>query len=283
MDENSITATVNERLEGCSNPRLKQVMASLTTHLHDFVRDVGLSEAEWRQAIAFLTATGQKCGATRQEYILLSDVLGVSTLCVALNNRKPEGATEATVFGPFHVAGAPHFAPGADISNGAHGPLCIVRGTVRGLDGKPVPHAELEVWHADDAGFYDVQHSETDLTCRGKLTADAGGAFHFRTIKPSAYPIPGDGPVGAMLDALGRHPWRPAHLHFLVRASGFEELVTQVFDRTDPYIGSDAVFGVRASLLADFVFHPDGGTGGAPFYTLDMDIVLNPSIRRAGA
>lgn len=275
LDERTITAAVNDRLEGCTSPRLKQVMASLTAHLHDFVRDVHLTETEWRAAIEFLTATGQKCGPTRQEYILLSDVLGVSTLCVALNSRKAEGATEATVLGPFHVPGASDFALGDDISQGASGAACIVRGTVRGTDGRPVPHAQLEVWHADDEGLYDVQRSGEEMTCRARLQADEHGVFHFRTVKPVAYPIPGDGPVGAMLAALGRHPWRPAHIHFMVRAPGYEELVTQIFERGDAYIDTDAVFGVRASLLGDFKLHPAGEEMDAPFYTLDADLVLS--------
>ncbi len=270
LDENTVTAAVNARLEACADPRLKQVVESFTRHLHDFVREVALTEAEWQRAKRFLTDTGQKCSGTRQEFILLSDVLGLSTLCVALNNRTPAGATEATVFGPFHVPDSRLYEAGEDISETCFGPPCEVYGTVRALDGEPVAGAEIEVWHADHEGQYDVQRSDPELRCRGRLRAGADGRFHFRTVRPAAYPIPVDGPVGDLLHALGRHPWRPAHIHFRVRAPGFRTLVTQVFDREDPYLGSDAVFGVRASLLGDFVVQADN----APACRLDVALVL---------
>lgn len=281
LNEHTITDAVNARLADCTNPRLKEIMMSLTRHMHEFVREVGLTEQEWLAGIEFLTATGHKCDDRRQEFILLSDTLGVSMLCVALNNRKPAAATEATVFGPFHVEDAKRFENGDDISSGAVGTPCFVSGQVRAVDGTPVPHASLEVWHADGAGFYDVQVVEDEFRCRGRLFADGDGFFDFRTIKPAAYPIPSDGPVGKMLDAVGRHPWRPAHIHFRVRADGYETLVTQVFDGKDRFLDSDAVFGVRSSLLGKFVLHAAGSeyagsTYEAPFYTLHFDIVLNP-------
>jgi hydroxyquinol 1,2-dioxygenase len=281
IDENTITAAVNARIGPNADPRLAQVMESLTRHLHSFVREVGLTEEEWKAGIDFLMATGQMCSDKRQEFILLSDVLGVSMLGVAMNNRKPKEATEATVFGPFHVEGSDWFEYGADISGGASGVPCVVSGQVRAIDGTPLAGAVLDIWHADDAGFYDVQLEHDELRCRGRMRTDASGHFKFRTVKPVAYPIPSDGPVGHMLEALGRHPWRPAHIHFMVQADGYETLVTHCFDKGDIYLESDTVFGVRASLISEFVLHTEGAESpeavpGLPFYTLDFDLVLNP-------
>jgi hydroxyquinol 1,2-dioxygenase len=240
-------------------------------HLHDFAREVKLTEAEWAEGVRFLTATGQKCDERRQEFILLSDVLGLSMLTVAQNNEKPYGCTEATVFGPFHVAGAPAFDDGADIANGAAGRPCEVTGTVRGLAGEPVPGAVIEVWQADSEGLYDVQREGATHQGRGVLRSRADGGFAFRTVVPQAFPIPVDGPVGELLRASGRHPWRPAHLHFMVDAPGYERLITHVFRSDDPYLDSDAVFGVRQSLVADWHVQPDGSG------RLQFDFVLNPS------
>jgi hydroxyquinol 1,2-dioxygenase len=184
------------------------------------------------------------------------------------------------VFGPFHVEGSPEYPLGADVANGARGEPCYVHGRVLAPDGSPVPNAELQVWQADADGLYDVQYKgEHEHRARGTLHADAEGRFHFKSIRAEAYPIPHDGPVGRMLDALGRHPWRPAHLHFMITAPGFQRLITHVFRNGDPYLDSDAVFGVRRSLIADWVEHPpgrtpDGGTCEVPFYTLDFDFVL---------
>ncbi|MDP3172438.1 MAG: dioxygenase, partial [Polaromonas sp.] len=207
----------------------------------------------------------------RQEFILLSDTLGLSMLTVAMNNNKPAGCTEATVFGPFHVEGAPHYENGADVGNGAAGEPCVVRGRVLGLQGEPVAGAVVEVWQADAEGNYDVQYPDLDQhRARGVLTSGADGRFDFRTIVAEAYPIPVDGPVGDMLRATKRHPWRPAHLHFMITAPGYEKLVTHVFRSGDRYLDSDAVFGVRQSLVADWVRQADGA------YSLDFDFVLNP-------
>jgi hydroxyquinol 1,2-dioxygenase len=282
VDENNITDVVNGRLGDCSDARLKEIVASLTTHLHNFVREVKLTEAEWMAGIEFLTATGHKCDGKRQEFILLSDALGVSMLTVAMNQGAASAATEATVFGPFHVADAPMFENGADLANGAKGSPCFVTGQVRGVDGEPVSHALLDVWHADEDGYYDVQYAGSALAGRGRLRADAEGRFHFSTIKPVAYPIPTDGPVGQLLSAVGRHPWRPAHIHFMLQAGGYERLVTQVFDSRCPYLDSDAVFGVRSSLVGDYVHHAAGTEYrgrviAEPFYTLDFAFVLQPA------
>jgi hydroxyquinol 1,2-dioxygenase len=271
LNQHTITDAVIGRFADTPDPRLKKILGSLVRHLHDFAREVELTEAEWLRGIEFLTATGHKCDGTRQEFILLSDTLGLSMLMVAMNHDKPGAATEATVFGPFHVDGAPHYANGADVGNGAVGEPCVVRGTVRGLGGSPIAGARLEVWQADSEGLYDVQRPGLERAQgRGVLHSDAEGRFHFRSIVPVAYPIPDDGTVGEMLRATRRHPWRPAHLHFRVCAPGYETLVTHVFRKDDIYLDSDAVFGVRESLLGDWVAQPDGS------YLLQFDLVLNP-------
>ena len=253
------------------DPRLKQIMTSLVQHLHAFAREVKLTEAEWMQGIEFLTATGHMCDGQRQEFILLSDTLGLSMLTVALNNDKPAGCTESTVFGPFHVEGAPHYAHGEDVANGAPGVPCVVRGSVRGLGGEAIADAEIDVWQADAGGNYDVQREGLDQAQgRGVLHSGPDGRFHFRSVVAESYPIPDDGPVGDMLKATGRHPWRPAHLHFMIKAPGYQTLVTHVFRNGDRYLDSDAVFGVRQSLVADWLEQPDGS------FTLDFDFVLNP-------
>ena len=284
IDATTITPAVLERLETCKSPRLKRVLSSLVTHLHDFAREVELTEDEWMQGIEYLTATGQMCNATRQEFILLSDTLGLSMLVVAMNQAKPPQATEATVFGPFHVDDAPRVEQGADIAGGAPGAPLFVDARVVSLQGEPVTNAEVDVWQADDDGVYDVQRPELGDTrrARGVLTTDAEGRVRFRSVLPTAYPIPTDGPVGAMLEATGRHPWRPAHLHFRIRAPGCQTLVTHIFRDGDKYLDSDAVFGVRSSLIGDYVQHdagksPDGTAMSEPFFTLDQDFVMAPA------
>jgi len=283
LDEDTITEAVLARHKDASNPRLQQIMTALVQHLHGFAREVDLTEAEWFEGIRFLTDVGHITDDKRQEFILLSDTLGLSMLVIAMNNRKPAGCTEATVFGPFHVENAPKYALGADVANGARGEPCFVRGHIRGLDGKPVAGATIDVWQADEAGFYDVQYKDlTQHRARGVLESDEKGAVHFRTIVANAYPIPHDGPVGRLLQALGRHPWRPAHLHFMIKAPGYETLVTHVFRSGDKYLDSDAVFGVRSSLIAEWIRHEGGRAPGGTqmdkaFYTLDFDFVLNPA------
>jgi hydroxyquinol 1,2-dioxygenase len=271
LNEQTVTRAAIELLSGTPDSRLKFVLTSLITHLHDFARDVKLTEQELQAGIAFLTATGQKCDDKRQEFILLSDVLGLSMLTVAMNNEKPEGCTESTVFGPFHVEGAPMYENGADIANGAVGEPCLVRGTVKDRNGAPIAGALLEVWQADAAGYYDVQYPDLEThQGRGVLTSQKDGSFEFRTIVAVAYPIPVDGPVGDFLRATERHPWRPAHLHFMIKAKDYETLVTHVFRNGDRYLDSDAVFGVRQTLVADWIKQADG------VYMLTYDFVLNP-------
>jgi hydroxyquinol 1,2-dioxygenase len=282
IDEGTITLAVLDAQEGCSNPRLKQVMNSLVRHLHDFARDVELTEQEWLMAIEFLTEAGHITDDKRQEFILLSDTLGLSTLVTAQNNAKPAGCTESTVFGPFFVEGAPKFANGDDISNGAKGQPCYVSGRVRSIGGEAIAGARISVWQSDEEGFYDVQRPElAGPQARGELVSDQDGRYYFKTILPAPYPIPHDGPVGRMLQQLSRHPWRPAHLHFMVKASGFQDLITHIFREGDSYLESDAVFGVRSSLVTRWIRHdpgvaPDGKHLASAFYTVEYDIVLNP-------
>ena len=283
IDEHTITPAFMERLANCENPRLKEIMTSLVKHLHDFAREVRLTEAEWLAAIEFLTATGQKCSDTRQEFILLSDTLGLSMLTVALNQDKPAGATEATVFGPFHVADAPPAEQGADIARDAPGEPLFVQARVRSLAGAPIAGAEVDIWQADDDGLYDVQRPELGSARRARalMHTDSAGSVRFRTIAPTAYPVPTDGPVGQMLLATGRHPWRPAHIHFMIRAAGFAPLITHIFVDGDKYLDSDVVFGVRSSLIGNFVRHaagtaPDGTRMTQPFQVLQQDFVLAP-------
>src|SRR5882757_3927000 len=253
IDEWTITKAVLEAQARCVNPRLKTILDGLVTHLHAFAREVQLSESEWHAGIQFLTEVGRFTDHKRQEFILLSDTLGLSMLVTALNNSKPAGYTESTVFGPFFVNDAPQFNNGDDIA----------------------------VWQSDDEGFYDVQRAELDHPqARGSLRSLADGRFYFKSIVAAPYPIPNDGPVGKMLSAVGRHPWRPAHLHFMIKAPGYETLITHVFRAGGPYLDSDAVFGVRSSLIADWVRHepgspePDGTSAITAFYTLNYDFKL---------
>lgn len=271
LNQDNITQAVIASFANTADPRLKEIMTSLVQHLHAFAREVKLTEAEWFKGIEFLTRCGHITDDKRQELILLSDVLGLSMLTVAMNNDKPAGCTEATVFGPFHVEGAPHYELGDDVANGAKGTPCVVRGTVKGIGGEPIPGAYLDVWQSDGDGLYDVQHADLGhAQARGILKADAQGRYHFRSIVAVPYAIPHDGPVGAMLEATGRHPWRPAHLHFLVKAPGYETLITHVFRDHSDYLDSDAVFGVRQSLVCDWVQQADGT------YLMEYDFVLSP-------
>ena len=264
-------------------PRLREVLTSLVTHLHAFVKEVGLTGEEWERGIAFLTQTGHKCDDVRQEFILLSDVLGVSMLVETINHRAAGGSTESTVTGPFHVVQSPPRALGDTIALDGNGEPCLVTGQVTGPDGEPLAGAEVDVWQASADGFYDVQQPgiQPERNLRGLFTADAGGRFWFTTIVPRYYPIPDDGPVGGLLKATGRHPYRPAHIHFLVTAPGHRLVTTHLFVADSPYIDSDAVFGVKDSLVRDFPLVDDperAATHGlaSPFRTVHFDVVLLP-------
>ena len=280
IDEQTITPAVLTSMAGARDERLLAVMTSLVRHLHDFARETALTEDEWFAGIRFLTDVGRITDDRRQEFILLSDVLGLSMLVTAQNNRKPAVCTESTVLGPFFVTGAPQVENGADIANGAPGVPSVVRGRVLSVDGSPIPDAVIDVWQSDEDGFYDVQlEAATDgqARARAQLRTDGEGRFHFRSVLPEHYPIPHDGPVGALLAALGRHPWRPAHLHFLIDAPGHERLITHLFRDGDEYLDSDAVFGVRSSLVVDWVRHDGVRAEDEPWYSLDHDFVLNPT------
>ncbi|WP_430333955.1 dioxygenase [Rhodococcus sp. ACT016] len=257
--EDRLVETVLSSFDGTEDPRLRQIMQSLTRHLHAFVRDVRLTEAEWNAGIEFLTACGHITDERRQEFVLLSDVLGVSMQTIAVNNRAYKGATEATVFGPFFVDDAPQVPLGGDIAFGAPGQPCWVEGAVTDTDGTPVPGARIEVWECDEDGLYDVQYPDGRTASRAHLFADADGRYRFWGLTPVPYPIPHDGPVGKMLAATGRSPVRAAHLHFMVTAEHRRTLVTHIFVDGDPQIAiGDSVFGVKDSLITRFEQQPAG-------------------------
>ena len=290
IDEDTITQAVIARHAQARGARLREVTTSLVQHLHAFAREVRLSESEWTDGMQFLTEVGQISSAQRQEFNLLSDVLGLSMLVTAMNQRRPAGCTEASVPGRLHIEAAPHVPHvphGTDVAHGAAGLPCFVRGRVRALDGQAIAGAQLEVWQSDSEGFYDVQRADHPAhRARAVLSSSADGGFHFRSILAEPCAIAHDGPVGRLLQQLGRHPWRPAHLRFIISAPGFETLSTLVFREGGQYLDSDAVFGVRSSLVANWVEHapgtaPDGSTSAVPFYTLDFEFVLNKA--RPGA
>ena len=269
------------RNAGAKDARLAEVMAVLVRHLHAAVKEIEPTTDEWMTAVQFLTGTGQMCNDWRQEFILLSDVLGVSMLVDAINNRKPSGASESTVLGPFHVADAPELAMGSDICLDHKGERMLVQGRILDTGGRPVAGARIDVWQANDEGFYDVQQKgiQPDFNLRGVFRTGADGRYWFKGVKPRFYPIPDDGPVGKLLGALGRHPYRPAHLHYILEAAGHQSLVTHIFDPDDAYIASDAVFGVKESLLARFTWVSDPGAiakagMAGPFHHVVHDFVL---------
>jgi protocatechuate 3,4-dioxygenase beta subunit len=270
--------------DGCADPRLREVLQSLVRHLHGFLREVRLTEEEWERAVAFLTDVGHITDDRRQEFILLSDVLGVSMQTIAMNNPAHGDATEATVFGPFFVAGSPEVGFGGDIAGGAAGEPCWVEGVVTDTTGEPVPDALVEVWEADADGLYDVQYDDGRTAARGRLRTDRDGRYAFWALTPRPYPIPHDGPVGAMLQAAGRSPMRTSHLHVMVTAPGLRRLVTHIFVAGDALLSSDAVFGVKESLVRDFVHQPAGtptpdgrALGDAEWTRVRFDIVLAPA------
>ncbi|MBY6678878.1 hydroxyquinol 1,2-dioxygenase [Rhodococcus sp. BP-332] len=278
--EQMLVDTVVRSFDGAPHDRLKQVMQTVTRHVHAAARELRLTETEWNTMIDFLTRTGQTCTDTRQEFILLSDVLGLSMQVIGMNNPPVADATEATVFGPFFVDGAPAIQQGGDMSFGAAGEPCWVRGTVRGTDGRPVVGARIEVWEADEDGLYDVQYDDDRTAARAHLFSDDNGAFRFWGLTPTPYPIPHDGPVGSMLAAVGRSPMRASHLHFMVTADGYRRLVTHIFVDGDEIGWKDAVFGVKESLIKQFVRHegvptPDG-RAVSTWSEVTFDIVLAP-------
>jgi hydroxyquinol 1,2-dioxygenase len=281
FDEFSITESVVDTFAKCPDARLKEILVTTTRRLHDLVRELELTTPEWEFLIGYLTRTGQICDDRRQEFILLSDTFGVSTLVDAINNRVPAGATMSTVLGPFFVAGAEQVPNGTDIdtSEGGGEPTYV---DVRIVDmaGAPVADAVVDVWHSDEEGFYDVQYGgDAALTRRGQFRSDQDGRVYFWSSLPSKYPIPNDGPVGQMLEAVGRHPFRPAHLHFKIAAAGYKELTTHIFVAESEYLDSDAVFGVKETLIDEFPRHPagiapDGRVMETQYRTLNWDFRL---------
>ena len=283
FDERSITQAVIGRLSGCDDPRFKHLMTSLVAHLHDFVREVKLTEPEWLAAIQFLTDVGQTCTKKRQEFILLSDTLGVSVLVITLNHPAVEDSAESTVLGPFYWEGAPDLPRGSNLAEGVKGEPTIYSGRVLSVDGRPLENALLDIWSGDGEGTYDMQMPEgSAMKARGRIRTDAEGRYWFRSIKPTFYPVPTDGPVGRMLLKMGRHPYRPGHIHMIVSAPGHVPVTTHLFVAGSPYLDSDAVFGMKESLVAQFARHPPGiGPNGermnTPFYTVNYDFRLRPA------
>ncbi|MFC9790352.1 dioxygenase [Rhodococcus sp. NPDC127528] len=282
--ERALTDRVIASFAGADDDRLRYLMCALTEHVHAFIREVRLTEAEWNKAIEFLTAVGHITDDKRQEFILLSDVFGASMQTVTVNNEAVSTATEATVFGPFFVEDAPHIEHGGDIANSASGQPCWVEGRVTDIDGNPVAGARIEVWEADDEGYYDVQYSDDRVAARAHLFTDAEGAYSFWGLTPTPYPIPHDGPVGNLLEAVGRSPMRASHLHFMVTAEGKRTLITHIFVRGDELLDKDSVFGVMESLIKDFAEQPAGTTtpdgrdlGDQPWARTRFDIVLAPA------
>ncbi len=283
FDDKTITQAVIERLANSEDPRFKQVMTSLVTHLHDFVREVKLTESEWIEAIQFLTDVGQTCTDKRQEFILLSDTLGLSVLVITLNHPGTEGSAESTVLGPFYWKDSPDLPLGSNIAEGVKGEPTFYSGRVLGVDGRPLENALLDIWSGDGEGNYDMQiPGETGMKARGRIRTDAAGRYWFRSIRPTFYPVPTDGPVGRMLRKMKRHPYRPGHIHMIVSAPGHRPVTTHLFVAGSDYLDSDAVFGMKESLVAQFERHAPGtGPGGermeTPFYTVNYDFRLRPA------
>jgi hydroxyquinol 1,2-dioxygenase len=280
--EEAITAQVVASFATASDERFRELMQSLVTHAHAFVRENRLTEREWQTMIDFLRACGAITTDTRQEFILLSDVLGLSMQTIAVNDPARGNATESTVFGPFFVDDAPRIDIGGDISRGAAGEPCRVEGMVTDGQGNPLAGARIDVWEADSDGKYDVQYTDGRTAGRAHLFTDQDGRYAFWAVTPTPYPIPHDGPVGDLLAAAGRSPMRASHLHFMVTASGFQRLVTHIFVDGDEYLGSDAVFGVKRSLITTFARHdagtstPDGRVVDGSWTRARFDIVLMP-------
>jgi hydroxyquinol 1,2-dioxygenase len=281
-----VNARIDERV---TDPRLAEMMKALTRHLHAFIKETEPSHEEWLAGIQFLTEVGHMCTEWRQEFILLSDVLGVSMLVDSINSRRPSGATENTILGPFYVMNPPHRANGEMICLDGKGEPLVVRGCVRGTDGRPIAGAVVDVWQTNDDGFYDVQQKDVqpDMNMRGRFTTDDNGNYWFRSVRPRFYPIPGDGPVGQLLGKLGRHPNRAAHIHAIVSADGCDTVITHIFEPNCPYLRDDPVFGVKESLIGDFQRNDDAAAAGAlgfadaPFFwEVRSDFVLTPSTGR---
>ena len=281
VTEDNITELAEQRWATAKDPRTAQLMTALVRHLHDFAREVRLTEAEWMAAIKWLTATGQISDEKREEFILASDVLGLSMLIVQMNHRFDPAATPATVLGPFHIDGSPELGFGGDMSDDVPGTPLYLTGTVRSLDGAPVPGAVLDVWQADADGAYEAQLDVDEARLRAKYRAETDGSYCVRTITPKGYSIPMDGPVGDLIAQTEISHFRPAHVHFLVTADGFEPLITHLFEEGAEYLDSDVVFGTKQELVVRFEPRepgptPDGGTSAVPWVEARFDFVLQP-------
>jgi len=273
------TKAVMKRWEDIPDPRLREVMQSAIKHLHGFVSDVKPTGEEWFKAIQFLTAIGHKCDDKRQEFILASDVMGVSMLVDDINNRRVEGATPSTVEGPFHIPDAPEVAHGADMAKGAPGIPCFVSGKVRGLNGEPVGGAILDLWQTDGEGLYEEQRRTAEPWMRGIYRTQPDGSYLIRTVAPISYTIPMDGPIGEFFSRTNMSHMRPAHIHFAISAPGYHGVVTHLFQKGDEYIDNDVVYGVKAPLVVEFVKRPpgkapNGETIDTEFYEVKYDFVL---------
>ncbi|MGI9400237.1 MAG: dioxygenase [Rhizobiaceae bacterium] len=283
VDQETITKAFLDYCGPDTSPRLKFILEKLAGHLHDFTRETGLNHDEWRKGIEILTKAGEISTPERSEFVLLSDVLGLSSL-VDMINSPPKG-TPSSVLGPFHILGAPDLPVGGDLKGANEGATVIVSGIVQNLDGTPIKNAELEIWQTADNGLYSNQDpGQADYNLRAHMAAGDDGRYMFATVRPAPYTVPDDGPVGELLHATGRHPWRPSHLHFIITAPGYRTLVTEVFPNDDPYLDEDAVFGVREQLIMEYqeqrgtrgipagLVNPDGVSD--PYYTVDFDFVL---------
>ena len=288
VTEANLTDIARERWNNIPDPRLRAIMTSLVKHIHAFVRDIEPTEAEWATAIDWLTRTGKMSTDKRQEFILFSDVLGVSMLVDAINHRLATGATPTTVTGPFHIHGSPEFADGANMAEGAPGVPCFVSGFVRDLDGKPIEGAVLDVWQTDGEGLYEAQRDVDQPWLRGVYHTKPDGSFLIRTVTPIGYTIPMDGTVGELMKRTNIGHYRPAHIHFLVEAPGYHRIITHLFQRGDQYLDDDVVYGVKQQLIVDFKKKPNGTapTGerlDSPFYEVNYNFVLQALVQTMAA
>ena len=284
VTKDNITEVFTSYFSTDTDPRFKEVMTSLATHLHDFAREVNLTHDEWRAALEFFQATGDITTPERNEYVLLSDVMGLSSLVDMINSG--DGGTSSSVLGPFHISGAPPLAIGGDMKRHYDGEVVLVEGRVLSTDGTPIAGAEVDIWQTAPNALYSSQDPEQDtFSFHGLMTTDENGRYAFTTVRPVSYTVPSDGPVGQILDAAGRHPWRPSHLHYIIKAKGYRSLVTEVFPNDDPYLDQDTVFGVRDDLVMMYEPQPAGtfpdgfelsGQVDGPYSRVTFDLTLIP-------
>ncbi len=282
VTKDNITDVFRSYMADDMPPRTREIMSALVQHLHDFARETNLTHDEWRKGIAFLEACAAIETEDRHEFVLASDVLGLSSLVDMIHSSAD--ATSSSVLGPFHVSGAPPLPVGGDMKRDFGGPILLAEGTIRDTEGNPIGGAELDIWQTAPNGLYASQDEAQDtFSFHGLMTVGEDGRYAFTTVKPVEYTVPSDGPVGDILRACGRHPWRPSHLHFIVKAPGFRTLVTEIFPDDDPYLDQDTVFGVRDDLVMtyherDASDFPEGmalsGKVDAPFLAVEFDVVL---------